>query len=85
MCAVGCLIDDNFYSEKLENCSPNDTEVRRAVENSMSNWEYNVSLLSELQNIHDEYEPDQWSLKLEYLESYFSPIGEYIHAERIWL
>ena len=81
MCAVGCLIDDNFYSEKLENCSPNDTEVRRAVENSMSNWEYNVSLLSELQNIHDEYEPDQWSLKLEYLESYFGgEHNEYIQA-----
>jgi len=81
MCAVGCLIDDNFYSEKLENCSPNDTEVRRAVENSMSNWEYNVSLLSELQNIHDEYEPDQWSLKLEYLESYFGGVNnEYIQA-----
>jgi len=81
MCAVGCLIDDNFYSEKLENCSPNDTEVRRAVENSMSNWEYNVSLLSELQNIHDEYDPDEWSVKLESLESYFGGVNnEYIQA-----
>ena len=80
-CAVGCLIDDNFYSEKLENCSPNDLDVRKAVENSIfSDWEYNVSLLSELQNIHDEYESDEWSLKLEHFEGYFSPIGEYIQA-----
>jgi hypothetical protein len=34
-----------------------------------------------LQNIHDEYEPDQWSLKLEYLESYFGGANnEYIQA-----
>jgi hypothetical protein len=81
MCAIGCLIDDNFYSDKLENCSPNDLDVRKAIENSIfSDWEYNVSLLSELQNIHDEYEPDQWSLKLEYLESYFNEDNEYIQA-----
>jgi hypothetical protein len=81
MCAIGCLIDDNFYSEKLENCSPNDPDVKKAVENSIfSDWEYNVSLLSELQNIHDEYEPDQWSLRLEYLESDFNENNEYIQA-----
>jgi hypothetical protein len=81
MCAIGCLIDDNFYSDKLENCSPNDLDVRKAIENSIfSDWEYNVSLLSELQNIHDEYEPDNWSLKLEYLESYFNEANEYIQA-----
>ena len=81
MCAIGCLIDDNFYSEKLENCSPNDSDVKKAVENSIfSDWEYNVSLLSELQNIHDEYEPDFWSLKLESLESYFNENNEYIQA-----
>jgi hypothetical protein len=81
MCAIGCLIDDNFYSDKLENCSPSDLDVRKAIENSIfSDWEYNVSLLSELQNIHDEYEPDSWSLKLEYLESYFNEANEYIQA-----
>jgi len=80
MCAVGCLIEDIFYSDKLENCSPNDADVRKAVESSVFDWDYNVSLLSELQNIHDEYEADEWSLKLESLESYFSPVGEYIQA-----
>jgi len=81
MCAVGCLIDDNYYSDEFENSSPGDLRVKRAIESSITNWNYNVSLLSELQNIHDEYEPDQWSLKLEYLESYFGGVNnEYIQA-----
>jgi hypothetical protein len=80
MCAVGCLIDDNYYSDEFENSSPVDLRVKQAIESSITNWNYNVSLLSELQNIHDEYEPDQWSLKLEYLESYFSEDNEYIQA-----
>ena len=80
MCAVGCLMDDRFYLEEFENSSPNDARVKQAVESSITNWTYNVSLLSELQNIHDEYEPDNWSLKLEYLESYFNEDNEYIQA-----
>jgi hypothetical protein len=78
MCAVGCLMDDRFYSEEFENSSPNDLRVRQAVESSINNWTYNVSLLSELQHIHDEYDPDNWSLRLEYLESYFNENNEYI-------
>jgi hypothetical protein len=80
MCAVGCLIDDNYYSDEFENSSPGDLRVKKAIESSITNWNYNVSLLSELQNIHDEYEPDNWSLKLEYLESYFNEDNEYIQA-----
>jgi hypothetical protein len=37
-------------------------------------------MLNELQHIHDEYENDQWGLKLDHFEGYFSPIGEYIQA-----
>lgn len=80
MCAVGCLIDDNYYSDEFENSSPNDLRVRRAIEESIINWNYNVDLLSELQNIHDEYDPYNWSLKLENLESYFNENNEYIQA-----
>lgn len=80
MCAVGCLMDDRFYLEEFENSSPGDIRVKKAIESSITNWNYNVSLLSELQNIHDEYEPDNWSLKLEYLESYFNEDNEYIQA-----
>ena len=78
MCAVGCLMDDEFYLEEFENSSPSDARVKQAVESSITNWDYNVSLLNELQHIHDEYEPDNWSLKLEYLESYFNEDNEYI-------
>ena len=80
MCAVGCLMDDNYYSDEFENSSPSDIRVRSVIEKSIPNWAYNVSLLSELQNIHDEYDPDNWSLRLEYLESYFNEDEEYIQA-----
>ena len=81
MCAVGCLMDDRFYSEEFENTSPNDPRVKEAIENSITNWKYNVDLLNELQHIHDEYEPENWSLRLESLESYFGGINnEFIQA-----
>jgi hypothetical protein len=83
MCAVGCLMDDNNYMYEFENSSPSDLRVRRAIEGSIINWEYNVSLLSELQNIHDEYDPDNWSLRFEYLESYFNENNEYIHTGEV--
>ena len=84
MCAIGCLINDEWYSEKIENLSASNEDVKRSVAGSISNWEVNSNMLGELQHIHDEYDPNEWSLKLDYFESYFSPIGEYIHAEQIW-
>jgi hypothetical protein len=80
MCAIGCLIDDHSYSEKIENCSASNIDVKQSVANSITNWTVNTDMLLELQNIHDEYEHDEWSLKLDYFESYFSPIGEYVQA-----
>ncbi len=80
MCAVGCLIDDDFYSDEFENSSPSDNRVRDSIEKTIPGWIYNVDMLSELQNLHDEYDPDNWSLKLEYLESYFNEDNEYIQA-----
>ena len=80
MCAVGCLIDEDLYSEKIENLSASNEDVMKAIRGSITNWKVNSDMLGELQNIHDEYEPDQWSLKLEYLESYFNEDNEYIQA-----
>ena len=81
MCAIGCLIDNEWYSEKIENLSASNEDVKRAVACSIPNWTVNDIMLNELQHIHDEYEPDQWSLKLEYLESYFGGVNnEYIQA-----
>jgi hypothetical protein len=80
MCAVGCLIDEDLYSEKIENLSASNEDVMKAIRGSIANWKVNSDMLSELQNIHDEYEPDNWSLKLEYFESYFNEDNEYIQA-----
>jgi len=80
MCAVGCLIDEDLYSEKIENLSASNEDVVKAIRGSIANWTVNSDMLGELQNIHDEYEPDNWSLKLEYLESYFNEDNEYIQA-----
>ena len=80
MCAVGCLIDEDLYSEKIENLSASNEDVMKAIRGSITNWKVNSGMLGELQNIHDEYEPDNWSLKLEYLESYFNEDNEYIQA-----
>jgi len=80
MCAVGCLIDEEWYSEKIENLSASNQDVMRAISGSIINWKVNDDMLNELQHIHDEYENDHWSLKLDHFEGYFSPIGEYIQA-----
>jgi hypothetical protein len=80
MCAVGCLIDEDLYSEKIENLSASNEDVMKAIRGSITTWKVNSDMLGELQNIHDEYEPDSWSLKLEYFESYFNEDNEYIQA-----
>jgi hypothetical protein len=80
MCAVGCLIDEDLYSEKIENLSASNEDVMKAIRGSITTWKVNSDMLGELQNIHDEYEPDNWSLKLEYFESYFNEDNEYIQA-----
>ena len=85
MCAVGCMVDDNYYSDEFENSSPSDARVKAAIEKSITNWAYNVDLLTELQHIHDEYEPDNWSLRLEYIESYFNENNEYINSGGPWV
>lgn len=80
MCAVGCLINEDLYSEKIENLSASNEDVIKAIRGSITNWKVNSNMLNELQHIHDEYENDEWSLKLDYFESYFSPTGEYVQA-----
>jgi len=80
MCAVGCLIDEDLYSEKIENLSASNQDVMRAISGSIINWKVNDDMLNELQHIHDEYEHDEWGLKLDYFESYFNEDNEYIQA-----
>ena len=65
-CAVGALIDDEHYSPDLENDSPLDAEVRKALEDSLHArlTTDNVQLLLELQDIHDHADVENWSDQL---------------------
>ena len=62
-CAVGCLIDDDLYSEELEGGSVLRCEVTMAIQIThriaLSNSQLRV--LRKLQYIHDEREPKHWS------------------------
>ena len=67
-CAIGCLIENNFYNDDLEFKNGDDPIVIDAVRKSIPNWVVNVTMLTDLQNVHDEYGPDEWEYELEYLE-----------------
>ena len=64
MCAVGCLIKDEHYSERLENLDAGEHVVRNAL--LMSDIrEEDLDYLIQLQTIHDNYDPPMWKGKLE--------------------
>ncbi len=67
-CAVGCLIEDQFYNVGLEFHNGDDPVVIEAVQKSLPNWVINKDMLLYLQSIHDEYEVDEWEWQLEILE-----------------
>ena len=69
-CAVGCLIEDEFYNSGLEFHNGNDPIVLEAIKKSLPNWNINTDMLVALQEVHDDYEPEEWEHKLEYLERY---------------
>ena len=61
-CAVGCLISDDFYSEELEGGG-----IMAAVQVALHNSGVPIiddtflSLLCQLQNVHDKCEPSRWA------------------------
>ena len=66
-CAVGCLIDDEFYSEDLEywNLDRNGI-VSDALEKSGVDMTREIlDLLQRLQKLHDHTEPETWKEELE--------------------
>ncbi len=67
-CAVGCLIEDEFYNSELEYRNVLTEVVMSALHKSLPNWNINTHLLEDLQNIHDVYQPDEWEIRLEILE-----------------
>ena len=72
-CAIGCLIDDDLYSEEFEGGSVIRCEVTMAIQIThriaLSNSQLRV--LRKLQYIHDEREPKHWST---YIAQYVSDL-----------
>lgn len=80
-CAVGCLIDDKSYSERLEGFYAGHRPVLEAVRRSLDVEELpeeTVRMIVELQKVHDEHAPPIWPRLLEELGSKFSEDGGYL-------
>jgi hypothetical protein len=62
MCAVGCLIDDEFYSYRLEGLNLDATVVNIALTQSGINVDDTkiMKMLNALQFTHDNYPTDGW-------------------------
>ena len=80
MCAVGCLIKDEFYDVNLENSSINNKDVVDAVKRSLDSDLSNISiiLLGRLQRLHDGVNPMEWKRALKEVAEEFElkSIGE---------
>ena len=59
-CAIGWLIDDEWYQASFEDKKVTDRRVFSAVEKSVPNWKIDMDLLQQFQHIHDHFEPNQW-------------------------
>lgn len=65
MCAVGCLIEDEFYSFELEGQRAFRVQVRAALRRSIGDFDGGVAqLLDSLQVMHDDAPPEFWSDRL---------------------
>jgi len=64
-CAVGCLIEDQFYDPDMEQKGVIDLYVRSIVSNSLPNWKPNWDMLASLQEVHDQFEIESWEKQLE--------------------
>lgn len=60
-CAVGCLISDEAYIWTLENRRACSRQVREALELSGIDEKKHRDLLADLQQVHDQNTPEQWS------------------------
>ena len=70
MCAVGCLIKEEFYSRRLEgyNITPNvqNNRVQKALTYSGIDLSHRMSrMLMDLQVIHDISNPQDWEQRLQ--------------------
>lgn len=71
-CAVGCLIEYDAYSKYLEGRGVSDPNVRTALEQSGVPVDHDTFVvLSRLQSIHDNLNPETWHDHLERCASDF--------------
>ncbi len=66
-CAVGCLINDENYTEELEDIPSDKEPVRKAVAASLGQFvgSQDAAFLTELQKIHDYEPPSDWARYLD--------------------
>lgn len=73
MCAVGCLLADEWYDKELEYVGVNTSKVQRALQGSgVPINKDTVRLLSTLQVIHDAEPPRRWKENLEALAEQYN-------------
>jgi hypothetical protein len=86
-CAVGCLIDDDFYDESLEDNPAQFFLVISAVQDSIPNWnaqdDCSMLMLKILQQVHDNGDPYTWEHDLETFEHLFFDDGSDIVNQNI--
>ncbi len=62
-CAIGCIISNDSYSENLESLTVYDQKIQWAIRASLPNYNVlNETFLSQLQEVHDNHEPDEWQV-----------------------
>jgi hypothetical protein len=75
MCAVGCLITDEFYTAGLEGDNIHADNVRVALAHSLNVDVLDddaITLIGALQDIHDDTQPDYWVSELRGLSEAFN-------------
>lgn len=77
-CAVGCLINSRFYNSLLEGHRAHKPEIIKVlkasgieVETQIGDTDTLLSLLSNLQAIHDRFMPEGWPTKLKELAEWY--------------
>jgi len=70
-CAVGCLIEDQFYDAGIEQKGVIDLSVQNIIRQSLPNWKPNWGLLYALQEIHDQFNVEDWKRQLENVNQMF--------------
>lgn len=77
MCAVGCLIPDEFYTSDLECNDVSSSKVKACLtrigifDENLNNNIKKLALLEELQSIHDCIQPEKWELNLGHAEKQY--------------